>query len=120
MADCYGANPRLLPTVRMKEVDVARILPRVPEGHYVQWINACRAGYGKNELSSSFDYAGPFTESVLLGALAVRAYHMKGANGKGNPGRTKLLWDARQMTVTNVPEANKFVKRDYRSGWAPL
>jgi predicted dehydrogenase len=114
LADCYGANPRLLPTSRMKEVQVPQTLARVPEGHYLQWVNACIAGYGKTELSSPFDYAGPFTESVLLGVLAVRAYQLK---GKGDPGRKKLLWDAANMKVSNLPEADAFVRRQYRSGW---
>jgi predicted dehydrogenase len=116
MADCYGANPRLLPLSKMKDFQLQKTLLRVPEGHYVQWVNGCIAGFGKTELSSSFDYAGPFTESVLLGALAIRSYQMKTADGK-MPGRKKLSWDAKNMKVTNLDEANQFVKREYRNGW---
>jgi predicted dehydrogenase len=116
MCDCYGANPRLLPTKRMTEVTLPKqTLPRVPEGHYLQWANACMKGFGKSELSSSFDYAGPFTESVLMGNLAIRSYNVRVSDSY--PGRKKLLWDAKNMKITNFDEANKYVRRDYSNGW---
>ncbi|MBS1621237.1 MAG: Gfo/Idh/MocA family oxidoreductase [Bacteroidetes bacterium] len=122
LVDCYGANPRLLPTKLMKEKTMPpQTIKRVPEGHYLQWVNACIAGYGKGETSSPFHYAGPFAESVLMGNLAIRSYMMKNPNGKGWDdkylGRKKLLWDAKNMKITNFDEANQFVKRDYREGW---
>jgi predicted dehydrogenase len=121
LADCYGANPRLLPTTKMKESLPAPKLARVPEGHYVQWVNACIDGYGKGVTSSPFEFAGPFTESILIGNLAVRSFLMRNPNGKGwndkYLGRKRLLWDAKNMKITNFDEANQFVKRDYRDGW---
>jgi hypothetical protein len=81
----------------------------------VQWVNACIAGYGKNEVSSPFEYAGPLTETILMGNLALRSWNIK--SGKGFPGRKKLLWDAADMKITNFDEANQFVKREYRKGW---
>lgn len=51
IADCYGRNPRLLPTSKMVNLVVDQKLKRVPEGHYVQWVNACMKGYGKAEPS---------------------------------------------------------------------
>jgi hypothetical protein len=96
-------------------------IKRVPEGHYIQWVNACIAGYGKGETSSPFEYAGPFAESILMGNLAIRSYMMRNPSGKGWDdkylGRKKLLWDAKNMTITNFDEANQFVKRNYRDGW---
>ena len=115
MCGTYASNPRLLPTSRMKEVNVPKTLERVPEGHYVQWVNACIAGYGKNKLSSSFDYAGPLTETILMGNLALRSWNVKGS--KDFPGRKRLIWDAKNMKITNFDEANQFVKREYRTGW---
>jgi len=53
---------------------------------------------------SNFDYASRLTEMVLLGNIAIRA-------GK------RIEWDAEKMSVTNLPEANRFVKREYRKGW---
>jgi len=98
-------------------VNVPKTLARVPEGHYAQWVNACIAGYGKNELSSPFEYAGPLTETILMGNLALRSWNLKDTDGKGFPGRKKLLWDAPNMKITNFDAANQFVKREYRKGW---
>ena len=99
----------------------AEKITRVPEGHYLQWVNACMAGYGKAKTSSPFEYAGPFTESILIGNLALRSFLLRNPNGKGwNDkwlGRKKLLWDAKNMKITNFDEANQFVKRQYREGW---
>ena len=122
LLDCYGANPRLLPTKLMKEKKMPEEkIKRVPEGHYLQWVNACIAGYGKGETSSPFSYAGPFTESILMGNLAIRSWMLKNPNLKGwgdkYLGRKKLLWDAKNMKITNFDEANQFVKREYRDGW---
>jgi len=117
MCDCYGANPTLLPTSKTKEINVPQTLARVPEGHYVQWVNACIAGFGKAETSSTFDYAGPLTETILMGNLALRSYITKSSDGKSFPGRKKLLWDAENMKITNYDEANQYVKREYREGW---
>jgi predicted dehydrogenase len=122
MADCYGANPRLLPTTRMKEKLPAETIQRVKEGHYVQWVNACIDGYGKGVTSSPFEFAGPFTESILIGNLAIRSFFMKNPKGKGwndkYLGRKRLVWDAKNMKITNFDEANQFVKREYRDGWS--
>jgi len=117
MCDCYGANPTLLPTSKTKEINVPQTLARVPEGHYVQWVNACIAGFGKAETSSTFDYAGPLTETILMGNLALRSYITKSSDGRSFPGRKKLLWDAENMKITNYDEANQYVKREYREGW---
>lgn len=122
LMDCYGANPRLLPTKLMNEVAMpAETIARVKEGHYIQWVNACIAGYGKAVTSSPFEYAGPFTESILISNLALRSFTLKNPNLKGWDdkwlGRKKLLWDSKNMRITNFDEANQFVKRDYREGW---
>lgn len=122
LLDCYGANPRLLPTKLMKEKTMPKeTIKRVPEGHYLQWVNACLAGYGNATTSSPFEFAGPFTESILMGNLAIRSWQMKNPKLKGWDdkylGRKKLLWDAKNMKVTNFDDANQFVKREYREGW---
>jgi predicted dehydrogenase len=123
MADCYGANPRLLPLKKNETLNIPETIKRVPnEDHYLNWVDACIAGYGKGETSSPFEYAGPFTESILIGNLALRSWMLR-----DNPtglktvdkynGRKKLFWDAANMKVTNYDLANQFVKREYRNGW---
>ena len=92
-------------------------------GHQRKWIDACKAGFNSKEhlnLTSSFDYAGPMTETVLMGNLAIRSYMLRKENSKGNPeffARKKLLWNGESMKITNLKEANQFVTRDYRKGW---
>ncbi|WP_282122982.1 Gfo/Idh/MocA family protein [Algibacter mikhailovii] len=94
-------------------------------GHQATWVEACKTGYKSdkhNKLTSSFDYAGPLTESILMGNLAIRSYNLREKNKSNNkfnyPGRKKLLWDGKQMRVTNFKEANQFVRREYRKGWS--
>ena len=97
---------------------------KLPEyGHQVSWTQACKAGFGSKEhkaLTSSFDYSGPLTETVIMGNLAIRSYSL-GTKGQNNRmsfnGRRKLLWDGKNMKVTNYDEANQFVSRPYRQGW---
>ena len=117
MCSTYGNNPQLLPTSRTNENILPETIARVPEGHYVQWVNACIAGYGKKELSSSFDYAGPLTETILMGNLALRAWNVKDDKGVFI-GRKKLLWDAENMKITNFEEANQHVKREYKNNYS--
>jgi len=127
MCGTYGMNPQLLPTSRTKEVGVPKTYKRVAggnEGHYAQWVEGCIAGYGNSELSSSFDLAGPLTEGLLMGNLAIRSYDIRKPRVGGRadqydyPGRfIKLLWDGPNMRITNFDEANQFVKREYRTGW---
>jgi predicted dehydrogenase len=127
MCGTYGVNPQLLPTSRTHSDSTPQTIMRVPggdEGHYAAWIEACMAGYGSEKaknLSSNFDIAGPLTESVLMGNLAIRSTNIQKKNGENieYPGRhIKLLWNGPEMRITNFEEANQFVKRTYRSGWS--
>ncbi|MEL6675343.1 MAG: Gfo/Idh/MocA family oxidoreductase [Bacteroidota bacterium] len=92
-------------------------------GHQRKWVDACKAGFGSEEhkgLTSSFDYAGPMTETVLMGNLAIRSYMLRRENSQGRMeffARKKLLWDGENMRITNLEEANQFVTRPYREGW---
>ena len=126
MCDTYGLNPRLLPLNRNENIKVAQKYSRVKDGadgHYGQWVEASIAGYGKQELSSPFEIAGPLTEALLMANLAIRGYDIqKEILGEDVfPGRSaKLLWDNNNMKITNFEEVNQFVKRDYREGWNNL
>ncbi|MDI9336799.1 MAG: Gfo/Idh/MocA family oxidoreductase [Alphaproteobacteria bacterium] len=122
MCGTYGMFPVILPDKMNFET------PKEDEqndiNHYTDWVDASIAGYQSkeaNSLSSRFELAGPFTESVLMGNLAIRSYDIKEFDNKGNatyPGRNlKLLWDGPNMKITNFEPANQFVKRDYRTGF---
>lgn len=92
-------------------------------GHQRKWVDACKAGFKSSEhlaLTSSFDYAGPMTETVLMGNLAIRSYMLKKENSKGKMeffARKKLLWDGENMRITNLEAANQYVGRTYRKGF---
>jgi predicted dehydrogenase len=128
MCGTYGADPQLLPTAKTKTTIVPQTIARVPggpEGHYGAWVEAAIAGYGSDKaknLSSRFDVAGPLTESVLMGNLAIRSNDVRKQNQNGDwdyPGRhIQLTWDGENMKITNFDEANQFVKRAYREGWS--
>jgi predicted dehydrogenase len=121
VAEMWGSNPRLLPTSKMAETTLpAKTLARVPgahEGHQQNWVRACKMGYeeGRKAVTSPFSFAGPLTETVLMGNLAVRSYNLK--VGNQHPGRKKLVWDGPNMKITNFDEANQYVSRQYHNGW---
>jgi len=123
MAGLFGRNATLLPTKKMKDKKLAASkFPYVEggsEGHQQQWVKACKAGYG-SYTSSPFSIAGPLTETVLMGNLAVLSYNYteKDVNGRTSyPGRKKLLWDGENMRITNFEPANRFVQRTYRGDY---
>ncbi len=66
-------------------------------GHYKEWIEACKGGQPGG---SNFDWAGPLTEAVLLGNVALRLGLREELTGK------KLLWDAVGFRFTNSDKAN--------------
>lgn len=131
-----GRDPILLPLSRNKEINVPKKYPRVEgdmDGHYWQWIDACIAGYGNAEVSSPFEgYAGPLTETVLMGNLVLRSFNIRekikrtdpvygDMEGFVYPGRyINYKWDGENMRVTNFEPANQFIKREYRTGWGEL
>ncbi|MFZ0035287.1 MAG: Gfo/Idh/MocA family oxidoreductase [Sedimentisphaerales bacterium] len=99
----YGDSPRIIPEAKMQAYKLPpKTIPRIEGSHEQDWVRACKGG---PPACSNFDYAGPFTEMVLLGTLALRF-----------PGQ-RLEWDGQNMKVTNLPEANVYVNRQYRTGW---
>jgi predicted dehydrogenase len=104
---CYGRNPRVYPGEKMRDLPQApQTIERIPggsDGHEQDWVRACKGG---KPACSNFDYAGPLSEMVLMGNLAVRF-----------PNRP-LLWDGERMQVTNDKAANACVRRQYRPGWS--
>ena len=105
MHETYGDNPRIWPVALMERAKkVPKTIARVTVNHEMNFANACR---GEGQASSPFEYAAALTETMLLGIVALRT-------GQGR----KILYDAAAMRVTNVPEANAFLTREYRPGWA--
>jgi predicted dehydrogenase len=95
----HVAEAVLFPEAKFKDY----VRPKNDGGnHYHQWVDAC---LGTAKASASFAYAGPLTEALLLGVVANRFPD------------TKLEWDAANLKVTNVAEANKLLRRTYRKGF---
>ena len=92
--------------------------------HNTAWTEGCKAGYNSKEhlaLTSSFEYSGPFTETVLMGNLGLRSRMLIKKDVRGRNifyGRKKLQWDVPNMKITNFEEANKFVTKSYHNGWS--
>ena len=89
----YSENKKILPEVTNRDP--------VREEWNDSWIDSFR---NNTQSPGSFIYAGPVTETILLGAVALRA-------GK------KVDYDSSAMKITNLPEANKYLVREYRKGW---
>lgn len=87
---------------------VPRKIPPSP-GHYKEWVEACKGG---KKTGSHFDWAGPLAESVLLGNVALRVQLREELT------LARLIWDSDQLKFTNLEEANKFVRNEYRAGWS--
>jgi predicted dehydrogenase len=101
--DTYGLKPRLLPQSLEKSTGApAATLPRIQTSHEINWADAAK---GKGQASTPIDYAAKLTEVMLLGVVALRA-------------GTKIHYDAANMRITNTPEANQFLSREYRRGWS--
>jgi hypothetical protein len=96
-----GEGVGLIPGTRWAEYQLPpRMLTRSP-GHQRDWVRACKGG---EPACSNFSVAGPYTEWMVLGAVAARV-------------EGKLLWDPKKMEFTNNKDANKFVKPHFRKGW---
>ena len=103
-----GVAYSLIPESRAREYgEPPKTLPR-SIGHYNEWVQACQGG---SAAGSNFDWAGPLTEVVLLGNIALRPELREELTTK------KLLWDGPRMQFTNSDVANSFLKREYRDGW---
>jgi predicted dehydrogenase len=97
----WAGPPRLFPLEKMKEYEkLAPTLPR-SQGHLRDWLDACKGG---PQPSANFAYSAKLTEMVLLGNVALRA-------------GVRLEWDAVNMKAADAPEADVFLKEEYRPGW---
>ena len=121
--DNYGINARLYVNGYDGAVEKGVIseINSVEFGHQSYWIDAIKDGYGSekyNNLTSNFDFAGPLSEIVLLGNVAIRSSLLK-RSPRSNVyiGKKRLLYDSKNMVITNLDEANQFLTRNYREGW---
>ncbi len=99
----HGARGvRIIPESAMQAFErPPKTLPR-SVGHRQEWVNACKGG---EPAGMNFSKAGPLSEVVLLGNLGLRTDE-------------KLYWNSEKIEITNKPELNEFLHRDYRKGWS--
>jgi hypothetical protein len=112
LAGFRGENPQIIPERKMREYRTAKNLPETTARRggqdrnrsqaIAQWVTACKGG---KPTHGDFLLAGPISDAFNLGAVSLRL------------GGRRLLFDAAAMKVTNVPEANKYLVREYRNGW---
>jgi predicted dehydrogenase len=103
--DTYGTNPRLYPqSLNDAAAAVPQSIPRIMWSHELNWIKAIR---GEAKASSPLEYAAQLTETMLLGIVALRT-------GQGK----KILYDGERGQITNIADANQYLTREYRAGWA--
>jgi hypothetical protein len=97
----YGRHV-LLPKDKFK--DYQRPKPTIPAsiGHHREWIQAAKTG---GTTPCNFDYAGKMTENILAGIVSCRV-------------KQKLEWDSANCKAANCPEADRFIRKQYRKGWS--
>jgi len=100
IANVNASSAWIVPEAKRRKIGrPPKMLERVKGGHYREWVRACLGG---PPAGSNFpDHAGPLTETVLLGNLAIRA-------GK------RVYWDARRLRCPNAPETDRFIRTPYR------
>ena len=104
MHETYGDKPTLFPAGLMEQAaSVPQTMTRITVSHELNWVAACKK---QATASSPFEYAAPLTETMLLGIVALRT-------GQGR----KILYDGEKMSITNIPESNQYLTREYRPGW---
>ena len=103
--------------------------PRNRDGHDGEFYRSIREGTPEQCYSNFPDYAGPLTETILLGNLAVWAAPEGGTDSEGVADGSlgewgeKVEWDAKNLAVTNLaslktPGVAELVKPVYRGNHA--
>ena len=102
VAGFLGQKPELLPKSKMDAYEGEKVLPKYEaERRSNTWIRAIKSG---EESDGSFRYAGPLTETINLGAAALRA-------------KKRIEYDEVTKRITNDESANQYLTREYRKGW---
>jgi predicted dehydrogenase len=105
-----GADGRLLADYGSKKLfleggqEAKPVEQSIPNsiGHHKEWIEAVK---GNGKTTCHFEYGGALAEAGLLGNVSYRV------------GKKKLDWDAEKLKATNCPEADQYIRREYRKGW---
>jgi predicted dehydrogenase len=104
LANLYYQSVRIVPETKMRELAPSlppKTIPRIEGSHFMEWVRACKGGPAAG---SNFEVSTKLTELCLLSNVAVRA-------------KRPLDWDAANMRITNLPEANQYLTKQYRPGY---
>jgi len=103
MAEFHGQKPQLYRNEKVEPLPLNEeaIKNARNERRYANWLRECKGGEAS---LGSFLNAAAITDAVNLGTIALRA-------------EKKVEFDSKNMKITNVSEANKYLTRDYREGW---
>jgi predicted dehydrogenase len=113
LAGFHGEEPRIIPEKKMQDYRTVKGLPETEPSRRERgggqrteaislWVAACKGG---PPTCGNFLMAGPISDAFNLGAVSLRL------------GGKRLLFDSAKAEVTNIPEANKYLTREYRPGW---
>jgi predicted dehydrogenase len=105
MHETYGEKPVLIGEgLNEKAAKIPQSLPRIAgglNGHEQNWVRAIR---GEEKVSCPFDYGARLNETMILGIVALKADQ-------------PIVWDGAAGRITNAPDANQYLSREYRKGW---
>jgi predicted dehydrogenase len=97
----YGRRV-LLPADKFKGFQAPKPWILSSPGHHQEWLTACKTG---SPTLCNFDYGGRLVENLLLSIVACRV-------------KKQLEWDPLHLKATNCPEADQFIRKQYREGWS--
>ena len=100
----YGDSPRIIPEAKMREIGKPKRTLERSVGHYKEFVLAATGKKPIDYPGSNFGYASPFSETVLLGNVALRC-------------EGELKWDSKNLKITNNADANKIVNKEYHNDW---
>ncbi len=100
----YGDSPRLIPEAKMREIGRPEKALERSVGHYKEFVLAATGEKPIDYPGSNFGYASPFSETVLIGNVALRC-------------EGELLFDGENIRITNNEDANKYINKEYHNDW---
>lgn len=107
LAGFHGQNPQLFVKGQQKPLDVSDTAAahgnqrRGTHQNWHAWLDACTGG---EPSPGCFPNAGPISDTVNLGTVALRA-------------GTQVHFDSEQMKITSPAHADRLLRREYRKGW---
>ncbi len=107
LGDSHGRSSRIFPEEKMRSIGRPELLQEPSPGHVEEWVMACQGETAWDSPLSSFHRLGAYINEMLC--LGVLAYRLEQGE--------KFGWDPATQQITNKPQLNEFLSREYRPGW---